>query len=177
MSVTETSQEQTKPQGNNAPKDQNNATKQKTAGQQRRPFTPLTEGEQAEIHAAIGRSPGLGRIVLNVIRNRNARVIVPETSIGDELLTHSTELDRVLHRMGTRLTRNLNVDAMKRKAEFEMKAAELIQPLRQITAEMGCEFDDPAYPIIHHPETKKLVAEIKRSKKSDAQTGNTVETA
>lgn len=145
-------QHQAKPnQGNQAP---------------RRSFTPLTDSEMTEITTAVGRSSGLGRIVLSVIRNRNAKVVVTDTAIGDELLTHAIELDRILNKMGNRLTRNLNVEDMQKKSVFELKAAELIQPLRNLTAEMAVDFDDSNYSVIHHPQTKKLVQEIKANRKA-----------
>lgn len=145
-------QHQAKPnQGNKAP---------------RRSFTPLTESELTEITTAISRSSGLGRIVLSVIRNRNAKVVVTDTAIGDELLTHAIELDRILNKMGNRLTRNLNVEDMQTKSAFEMKAAELIQPLRSLTAEMAVDFDDKNYSVIHHPQTKRLVQELMAKKKA-----------
>lgn len=162
-----TTAENTQPQAQTHAK--SNQAKPNQGNQQRRTYTPLSESDLAEINTAVSRSSGLGRIVLNVIRNRNARVIVTETAIGEELLTHAIELDRMLDRMGNRLTRNLNVEDMQKKSALELKAAEFIQPLRNITAEMALDFDDPHYSVIHHPETKKLVQALKAAKKKTTE--------
>lgn len=123
---------------------------------------PLTEQELDEITNAAKRVPGLGRIVLSLVRNRNARVTVPETALGSEMLTIVSELDRIAARSERALARSLTLDNLQLKNKFQEDALGLITPLAQLTANMAVKFDNPTNPIVRHSRTKAMLAELKK---------------
>lgn len=123
---------------------------------------PLTEQELTEIHNAASRVPGLGRIILSLVRNRNARVSVPETALGGEMLTIVSELDRVAARADRVLARSLTLENLQLKNGFQEKSLGLITPLAQLTAEMALRFDHPTNPIVRHSRTKALLADLRK---------------
>lgn len=125
--------------------------------QPRRSTAPLSDGELAEITGVCTRVPGLGRIVLGLVRNRSARVVVPETALGGELFSIVSELDRLSHRAAVSLTRNLSPEKMQLKAAFDLQAVNLIQPIADLTATLAVQFDNPQNSIVRHAETKRLL--------------------
>ncbi len=133
---------------------------------------PLTEQELDEILNAARRIPGLGRILLSIVRNRNARVTVPETALGSEMLTIVSELDRVAARGERVLARSLTLENLQVKNNFQEQALGLITPLAQLTAEMALNFDHPTNPIVRHSRTKAMLAELRKKKNPPKQENN-----
>lgn len=129
---------------------------------------PLSEQEIEEILNSARRIPGLGRIMLGLVRNRNARVLVPETALGSEMLTIVNELDRVAARGERQLARTLTLENLQAKNSFQERALALITPMAELTAEMAMRFDNPANPIIRHSRTKAFVKALQGQKAEKA---------
>lgn len=124
------------------------------------------------------RVPGLGRIILSLVRNRNARVTVPETAMGGEMLTIVSELDRIAARGEKVLARALTLENLQVKNKFQEQALALITPLAQLTAEMALNFDHPTNPIVRHSRTKAMLVELRKKgspSKADAPQQEAVE--
>lgn len=139
-------------------KQQNRGNIQRPKGQSAR---PLSDAEINEVAEMLQRVPGLGRIVLSLVRNRSARVFVPETALGKEMLDIVSELDRISSRATNVLTRNLSAEHMTTKAQFDLRMVELINPLAKLTAEMANKYDNPQNSILRHAETKRMLREIR----------------
>ena len=130
-------------------------------GRQTRPLTPA---EVETISSTVQRVPGLGRIILDLLRNRDARVYVPETPLGKEFYEIVSEYDRLAGRSATLLTRSLSVENMQLKADFDMRALGLMDPMAQLTAELALKFDNPQNPIARHSRVKAIIAKSKAPK-------------
>lgn len=130
---------------------------------------PLSPSELQEIADVTQRVPALGRMVLALIRNRSARIVVPETALGREMFEVVGELDRINSRATTLLTRNLSAEKMNIKAGFDMRGVQLIEPLAQLTAEMADQFDHPTNPIVRHSVTKRLLHDLREARKPKKQ--------
>ena len=148
----------------------NGSRPQGNQGAPRRSITaPLNPAEIAEIQEKATRSAGFGRMLLAFCRNRNARVISPETALGGELVNIAGELDRLLKRGEIALTRNLSPQNMAKKGELEMKAAELIEQMAQFTAEVAMDFDNRENAIARHPTVKRFIRELVAAAKKDKE--------
>lgn len=129
------------------------------AGNRRR---PLTDSEMNELCRAAERVPGLGHIMLSLVRNRAARVVVPETPLGGELMQIVAEFDRLSFRAGSLLTRQLSAEKMQIKAEIDLKAVGMIEPLARLTASLANQFDNPQHRIARHGRVRHLQNELRR---------------
>ncbi|MDT8992851.1 hypothetical protein RQP54_18400 [Curvibacter sp. APW13] len=127
---------------------------------------PLNEQEIAEITNAITRTPGLGRIVLSLTRNRNARIFVPETALGSEMFTIVGELDRVCARGDRLLARSLTLENMQQANQLKEQALSLILPMADLTADLALKFDNPQNSIVRHARTKALLAQKRKEAQS-----------
>jgi hypothetical protein len=154
------------------------AQKKPEAPNNQRRNGPLSEQELEEIMNTAKRVPGLGRIILSLVRNRNARVTVPETAMGGEMLTIVSELDRIAARGERVLARALTLENLQVKNKFQEQALALITPLAQLTAEMALNFDHPTNPIVRHSRTKAMLVELRKKgspSKTDAPQQEAVE--
>lgn len=146
------------------PVDSRKAGRKPEGGQNR--SGPLSEQEISEIVNAVSRTPGLGRIILSLVRNRNARVLVPETALGGEMFTIVAELDRVSARGERALARSLTLENLQIKNTLQERALGLIEPLASLTAEIGLLYDNPNNPILRHSRTKALARDMLAAKKA-----------
>lgn len=145
-------------------KTQNNARNGGSRGNTR----PLEANEIAEVVAAAQRNPGVGRILLKMVRNKGVKVIVPETAQGSQMLEVVSELDRLMSRAENRLSREMSLENLEKKMSFETKIIGLMQPMADLTAEVAVAFDYDNNPIVRHPLTKGALVRIKASKSQQA---------
>ena len=135
--------------------------------QPRRNTRPLSEAELNEVMETAQRVPGLGRMLLSLVRNRAARVVVPETALGGELIQIVSELDRLSRRAEVSLTRNLSPEKMQLKSAWDLQAVNFIQPLAQLAAQLAAQFDNHENPIARHVEIKRLLREMRQKDKGE----------
>lgn len=137
--------------------------------QPRRNTRPLSEAELNEVMETAQRVPGLGRMLLSLVRNRAARVVVPETALGGELIQIVSELDRLSRRAEVSLTRNLSPEKMQLKSAWDLQAVNFIQPLAQLAAQLAAQFDNHENPIARHVEIKRLLREMRQKDKGERE--------